>query len=74
MRGSKAKVLRSFAKAIAFDDGLPLVTYKTKNEQIKFYQNPMMKEPVEYPTATVYLGESRRAIYRKLKRNLKVKN
>lgn len=72
MRGTKVKVLRSFATAIAKDDGLPLVTYELKNEKTKLFQNPMMKEPIEYKTATVVLGESRRSIYKKLKRSAKV--
>jgi len=72
MRGTKAKVLRSFATAIARDDGLPLVAYRLEHEKTKFYQNPMMKEPIEYKTATVVLGESRRAIYKRLKRSAKV--
>jgi len=72
MRGTKAKVLRSFATAIAKDDGLPLVTYKLEHEKTKLFQNPMMKEPIEYKTATVVLGESRRSLYKNLKRTSKV--
>jgi hypothetical protein len=73
VRGSKAKVLRRFAKSIANADGLPIRTYKVMNEQVKYFTNPLLKEPIEYSTATIYLGESVRAVYKKLKSNLKIK-